>query len=695
MIRKAAIAVALSAALLAPLVATAPSTAASKQAVELSVAAVTPDYATGPNMEIKLSGTVSNTTSAAMSGLSIRLRYSSQRFADRASMQAYLSGQTPQLGLISTSTQLLNQSVAANGSTPWEFVRTPAALGLNGFGVYPVAVEITQGYTSLAEVRTVITYTPDQPGQPRPPKTRLAVALPVIDQPHRSDDGTFIDDKLAAALGSKGDLADLAKIATTAPKSVTWFVEPGLLDDLDRMSQGYTVHGKDSDQKIGPSAAAKQWLDSMRSSLAAAPVVALPYADPDVTALAHQGLDAQTGRALVLGGQKARALLKRDVQTAAAWPVNGALDDDALDLLAVGGVKTVLLNSANVPPQQPTTATLDAAATLDSVAGPVTALLTDPELSRLFEAGAGDSGTLSKQRFVAETALISREEGPNPARSVVIAPSRRWNPNPALVNTLLKTAGKLPWLQMTQLGSIKPGKVQVPRAGLAYTDQDRKDELSAKYLAPVKDLAASALLTSQITAAKGPSAFDAAVLRAASSAWRNSTRAGRSLTKQVQSTVKADMAQIQVTGADRPRTLAGTDGKVPVSVRNSGSKPIALYIDVTSNDPEVLTIGSGSEKPKRELLQILAGQSGGLNVPMTAKSSGDATVSVQLTTADGLPYGKPVKLTIRTTGYTGIALVIVGAALAVMLAAVVTRIVRRRAGRKPASSPRTRESESV
>ncbi|WP_214319072.1 DUF6049 family protein [Nonomuraea sediminis] len=695
MIRKAALIASLSAALLAPMVATAPSAAAGKQAVALTLGSVTPDYSTELNTEIKFSGTVSNTTSTPLSGLTIRLRYSPQRFADRASMRAFLAGSTTQQLTPSTTSQLSNQAVAANGSLSWEITRSPVQLSLRQYGVYPVAVEVVQlGYQVIAEQRTVITYAPTTPGQ-KPQKTKLAVALPVIDQPHRSDDAHFVDDKLVNALGQKGMLTNLAKIAKSAPKSVTWFVEPGLLDDLNQMSSPYTVRTKkNGDQAKPASQEAKLWLDTMRAELARSPVAALPYADPDVAALAHQGLDTQTAKALALGGQKARQLLKRDdIQTALNWPVDGVLDADALDLLSVGHVQGVLLNSANVPTQQPVTYTPDAAATLDTVGGPVTALLTDPELSRTFEFEPGGQGstTLNKLRFIAETAMIAGEPGQTTPRSVVVAPSRRWNPNPMLVTTLLKTAGKLPWLQLTQLGSIKPGKTQVPRAGLTYTEQNRKDELGPKYLTPIKELAANAALTSQITVNKGDSPFDAAVLRAVSGAWRNSTPAGRGLTKQVQSTVKTTMGQIQITGADRPRTLAGSEGQVPISVRNSGTQTISLFIDVKSNDPDVLAVDFNPKEP----LTILKGQSGGVQVPMAAKSSGDATVTVQLRTADGQPYGKASRLTIRTTGYTGIALVIVGAALAVMLAAVVTRILRRRSLKKPARTPQTRESESV
>src|SRR5262249_25193006 len=140
-----------------------------------------------------------------------------------------------------------------------------------------------------------------------------------------------------------------------------------------------------------------------------------------------------------------------------------------------------------------------------------------------------------------------------------------------------------------------------------------------------------------------------------------------------------------------PRTLAGSNGVVPISVKNWLSTEISLYIDVKSNNPDRLQVHLAQKEPMR----IGDGQSGTVQVPMTAAVSGDATVTVQLRTSDGQPYGKAQRLTIRTTGYTGIALVIVGAALTVMLAAVVTRILRRRSERKLARAAKGRESENV
>ncbi|MEU8393996.1 DUF6049 family protein [Nonomuraea sp. NPDC048892] len=702
MIRKATLLAALSAALLAPLVAAVPGAAATKtsaslaarQSLTVSITSITPDVPKNVTDVIKITGTVRNGTGAPMSGLQVRLRYDAQKVTDRAAMAAYLSDQNNQTLPFNVSTRNSFMDIpplAAGASQRWEITATPVQLGLREFGVYRIAVDVAQFRVPVTAERTMLTYAPVTPQ--RPPRNKLAVALPVIDQPHRAaDDNLFVDDKLSQSLAGKGRLADLLQIAQSAPASVTWVVDPALLDDLNAMTKGYKVKTKDGDQAKPASTAAGQWLTGMRTALASSPVAALPYADPDVAALAHQGFDTQTKRAIELGGQSTRALLSRNAKTNVNWPAAGVLDADALDLLAVGGVNRVLLNSTNLPPQQPATTTPDAAATLDSVSGPVTALVADAELSKLFEPAAGTSVVLSTQRFIAETAMISSEAGQLLPRSLVVAPSRRWSPNPTLVTALIKTAGRLPWLQLAPLESLKPGKASVPRAGLTYTDQDRKEELSKKYLAPVADAWSKAQLTSLITAEKTQSRFDAAVLRLTSSAWRNSTRAGRAATKLVSAAVDAQTNKIQITGSgpDRPRTLAGSNGVVPISVKNSLSTPVELYIEVRSNNPELLLVNWRKELP------IGGGQIGTVQVPMSAApdTSGDATVTVELRTADGQVYGKPQRLTIRTTGYTGIALVIVGAALTVMLAAVVTRLLRRRSQRRLARA-KTRESESV
>lgn len=712
MIKKATLLALLSAALLAPTVVAAPGAAAAitakRQGIDLTLTSVTPDYATERATEIKITGTVRNGGAAALSGLRVRVRYSAQRFPDRAAMATFAGDDTPVTlpPNVSSQSSTLIPELGANASQEFELTMTPAQFGLTSFGAYPLAVEVVQwDAVQLASQRTFLTYAPAN-GQQRPVRNRMAFVLPMIDQPRRADDGTFVDEKLSGALGGKGRLADLARIAEIAPEQVTWVVDPALFDDVEAMTKKFHVKAGNKREERPADPAAAQWLSSVRAALADNPVVATPYADPDVAALAHRGLDKQPARALELAKEKS-ALIKGDVLTSTYWPAGGMIDADALDLLAVGApgvtrVDKVLLDAANLPTQQaasavampPPSATPDAATRLDTVMGPVTALVADGELSRLLEPGAGTRATtlLSKQRFIAETAMIAAEPGQTRPRSLVVAPSRRWNPSPTVVSTLLKTAGKLPWLSLTTLDSIKVPAAPTPRAGLTYPDRNRKQELGGKYLQPIRELAEQAALTARLTG-RQQSSFDAAVLRLTSSAWRGDTKAGRAVAEQVGKAVNDRIEKVSITGAgpDRPRTLAGSDGEVPISVRNQLDTPVSLYVDAKSDDPDVL------EADVREPLRIDPGQSGTVQIGMQviAPGGGDASVTVQLLTADRRPYGEPVKLIVRTTGYTGIALVIVGGALTVMLAAVVTRILRRRSQRRGARAARTRESETV
>ncbi|MEU0564174.1 DUF6049 family protein [Nonomuraea sp. NPDC005983] len=716
MIRKATLLAVLSATLLAPMVATTPGAAAAKtsarQAISLSISSITPDVPTQQAQEITISGTVRNESGTPLPNLWVRVRYSTQRFTDRANLSAYQSDQNqatlpPTPSTRTPQSSLRIQSLDTNGSATFSLKVTPAQFALPGFGVYPLAVEVVQnGYAPLAVQRTYLTYAPPTPQ--KLPRNKLAVALPLIDQPHqvalpvdpraKPTGAIFVDDKLSAALAGKGRLADLARVAKSAPKTVTWFADPALFADVEALTKGHTIQTKDKQEGRPADANAAAWLADIRQSLANVPVVATPYADPDVTALAHQGLDTQTGRAMELGAQEARRLIKPDVQTSTNWPAAGVLDADALDLLAVGKPKVaktdrVLLNSANLPTQTPVTFTPDAATTLDSVNGPVTALVADTELSKLFEPvpGVPGSAVLSKQRFIAETALIASEPGQTTPRQLVVAPSRRWDPNPQLVKTLLDTADRLPWLTLTPLSSLKATKTSTPRAPLTYTEENRKDELGAKYLGRVKEVAAKAHATASITGQQ-ESDFDASVLRLASSGWRNTTRTGRAATKLVNEAVDKRIDGISIAGADpdQPRTLAGRDGVVPISVKNTLDDPVYVFIDVKSDNPELLHVKFDQTEPQK----ILSQQSATVQVEMTALTSGDATVTVQLSTVDHKPYGEPRKLTIRSTGYTGVALVIVGGALTVMLAAVVTRVLRRRSQRRLARA-KSRESETV
>ena len=84
------------------------------------------------------------------------------------------------------------------------------------------------------------------PGTTQPP-VPVNILWPIADTPHLGVDGVFLDDDLAASIAPGGRLNTLVE-ALTAPDApvppvgaITVAIDPGLLDELDRMSSGYRV----------------------------------------------------------------------------------------------------------------------------------------------------------------------------------------------------------------------------------------------------------------------------------------------------------------------------------------------------------------------------------------------------------------------------------------------------------------------
>ncbi|GAA1266069.1 hypothetical protein Psi02_07590 [Planotetraspora silvatica] len=719
MIRKAALLALLTTALLVPPSMAGTAVAAPRglgkiaaPANPLLVGRITPEVPREPTIPIQVTGTVTGTP---MAPVRVRIHYSpGQPFRTRADMAQFATGQ----GIVTTSysTKVQFTTLDQSGKLAFTFNVTPHELGMTQMGVYPFGIEVLDGNTGaqIAMDRTFLTYVPkDQ----QPPKIKLAVALPLVDRPHRADDSTFMDDDLHTSVTS-GRLSKLLELVQSTGKTVTWFLDPAVLDDVRQSSAGpYTVVKGDENTRKAPDAAAAQWFEAVRTALADKPVMATPYGDPDVTALVHNGLDAPAAAAIQRGAAAATAQLGREVPTSVAWPSGGAADRDAIDELATAGVKSVLLSGDTLPPDPPVSTTPDAASRLDTVSGPLAALVSDPTLSQLLggDVSAPGSALLARQRFIAETAMIAFEPpgsqsqgtpltggqttgggqgtgggqtsgGARTARTIVVAPpAELWNPDPKFVSALLKNVSAAPWLKMTTLDSVKPTKAQVHRSDLVYTTRDRQAELGKSYLATVRKLSDKADAAATVTE-EHTQLFHDAILRLTSSSWRGDSKRATAFAAQVEKAVDTRIDDVLVVGT--ARAVAGANGQVPVSVSNSLDKPIRIKIRVTSDNTSRLGIDAPGGVYETPETTILKSRTLLENVPVTVpQGGGEATIAIQLLTAEGKRYGDAVHVTVRATGYTGIALVIVGAALTIMLAAVVMRILRRRSRKSFPFSP--------
>lgn len=130
------------------------------------------------------------------------------------------------------------------------------SLGITAPGVYPVMININgtvhaaDGDTQarVGEVHFLLTVV-SVPGTVAIPSAHSAPApvgilWPLIDRPHLGLGGVFRSDELAAEIEPGGRLADAVAMladSTADPNLVTLAIDPMLLDELNRMSQGYWV----------------------------------------------------------------------------------------------------------------------------------------------------------------------------------------------------------------------------------------------------------------------------------------------------------------------------------------------------------------------------------------------------------------------------------------------------------------------
>ncbi|GAA0971082.1 DUF6049 family protein [Acrocarpospora macrocephala] len=625
-----------------------------------------------PRAPITISGVVSGTPQAAVF---VRIRYGSGTpLRSRADMDAHATGQADFTNSYKTSIQ--GAVLDGTGKLPFTLDLAPGQLRLTQPGVYALTIEVAHGLNEppVAAVRTFLTYIP---AGTQLSKTRVAVALPLIGRQHQADDGVFMDEDL---LGD-GRLANVLKLAETVDSNVTWFVDPALLDDAQRLSQAHKDRDR-ANRTADPNTGT--WLNGVRTALADNPVIATPYGDPDVAALVHNGLDNATGQAVAQGSAVASQLLKRQIPATTVWPAGGLIDRDGLDELAVNGTRSVLLTGSALPPVNPLdAATAVPAAALDTVKGQVTAQLADPVLGQLLstDTKAPGAALAARQRFLAETAMLSLSAPTNRVASVIVAPTARmWNPDPAFVADLLKP---LPWTRPITLDSVKPGRT--PRGDLVYPPQARQAELSKAYMTTVRKLAKKVETATKVPTS-GARIFETAVLRLASASWRGQRGekdAAAFITK-VEQAVDARIALVSVARPDDPRSIAGENGRIPVTVTNGMREDVKIAIRVKSAQPALLAVERPGGVYETEAVTIPQGKTQSFDVPVTVRGDGgQATLNVQLLTPDDRVYGKAAKLTVSATGYGGIALVIVGAAVAIMLAAVVMRILRRRSKKRP------------
>ena len=647
-----------------------------------------------PGSTIVVKGTVTNHTGAPINGVQVQLETSAADFPSRSAITSYLAGSDAYFGYAPVGQAWTAPGTLHNRSTvAWSASLPVSAAGYPRFGVYPLVAQATSSSAPPGSARTFLPYWDPTSGSPSQ-KLDVSWVWPLIDQPQQQQPQqgawacrqTLATSRLTTSLTPGGRLGGLlaAGLQYSASTHLTWAVDPALLSDAGVMTQRYKVGGDANcthTTSMPASTDAATWLSQLRTGTASDPMFVTPYADPDVSALTHSGLDSDISRAYALGKGVASTSLPRSFADI-AWPDGGAADASVLTSLARDGqVKTTVLSSTLMPQVSKTTFHPDDALAHVStgIATPMNVLLADSGITTLLgSAGAGASpGTqfAVTQEFLAETAMITAE-APNARRSLVIAPPSRWNPSAAEAATLLQLTSA-PWLQPVSLATLaaKAPSSTVKRASLPSVARAPL-ELSQNYTSTVKKIRASTALFASLLYLPAPAvtqSLDAAVAVTESSAWRGSASPGGWLAlKQLRSFLHDREIEVKIISGTKA-LLAGTSGATPVSVYNGLPAPVQVKVHALVPPGSQLTITDPNA-----LIIVPPQTTKTVRMHVHSAALGSTQLQLQLVTKNDIPLpGRLQPFSVQATRYGRALLILIGAALGVLVLTSLARWVRR------------------
>ncbi|MCN9242048.1 DUF6049 family protein [Streptomyces sp. RY43-2] len=638
---------------------------------------------------LTLSGTVTNKSKQAVTDAHVGLRMG-QRLTSRTSIDdatrrtGYLAGvDGPEVG----GKYVADVARLAPGAKQDFSISVPVKeLDLGSTGVYELGVSLS-GQTVAQPYEQVLgiqrTFLPWQSGN-ADTKTKTTYLWPLISSvhlasetlPNQEQTPVFQNDDLAKEIAPGGRLSQLLSLGKDL--DVTWVVDPDLLASVDAMTDSYSIKGEGDSVTAGKhQAVAKQWLADLEKTVQHKEVVALPFADPDLASLAHNGKNV-TGSlshlkdATNVAASTVETILHVKPDTDFAWPVDGAVDPSIIKVATSAGADKVIARSDSLKETGGLFYTPTAAR---PIGGGTTAVVADARLSTAFQGdmdAAGDS-TLAVQKFLAQSLMISLEE-PQKQRSIVIAPQRMPSAGQARsmadALTALQSSG---WSQPDELSAAVDARpdpnatTKVPASG--YPSSLRKAQLPQSAFQQIEDTQGKldnfkVILTDP---ARVVTPFGRAIDRAMSTSWRGHATEASTFRQGVESYL--DVLADQVRLIEKSETkLSGRSATIPVTVQNNLMQGVDhLVLRLTSKQPTRLKIGDGPylEQP----ITISGGHSQSVKFPTAANANGRAAVVAQLYTEDGQAYGPAVTFDVNVTEITPtVMLVIAGGVLLLVLA---------------------------
>lgn len=641
------------------------------------------------NSRVQVTGTVTNTGDRAVSEVVARLQVGQAVPTTSAFRQAVT--EPPPADAAATEWVTLADSLAPGESTSVRFDVPAADLPLTTPGVYPLLVNVngTPEYGGPARLASMNLLLPviDPPNEVAPAQATLlwpitATRPRVVSQPH---DNTIVlaDDGLATALAPGGRLDALVESALAKQDNPALFgsmcfaIDPGLLDTVEAMTDGYRVRTTDGDVDGRGAQDARNWLDKLRSLVSSHCVVQLPYGDADLGTLSEVDSEANLMHMALGGGTSILRRTGVQPRPGVVWPADG-LDEDAMSAATEAGARTFL-----VPPAP--SAGADGIGRV-SAAGQARTLTYDPLVSAALSGRKARGNRLTAvndtevatQNGMAALALRGGL-GEQTGGPVVIAPPRRIDATTGELTAFLDAYAQLQDANMlapTPLDEVlaAPPGPAAPEPGdgsaSAALDADLLDLLS-NIESTTADLnrAMREDPTRQVPPARLLQPLHNAVLRATSSAWPARSGAAMTAARSAEDQLDDLTGNVTVATLAQPVLRGSESAPLPVSVSNG--LPVQIRVRVQLENIAGL-------RPAHIPVQTLSANSTlSPQVPAETLRSGRFRITVSLSTPGGTSLGEPAELELNSTELSTVTLVITIVAGVALVVLSGRRIVRR------------------
>lgn len=670
--------------------ASAPSTAKAAEAasgpVSVSLNKVTPGVLSEGDT-LTVSGTVTNTTKKPITDARVDLRLGQalgtrsaiDNVSRQATFQAGVDG-NPVGGKYTAGFERLEPKVSQVFT-----ITVPAdELGLGEAGVYQFGASVS-GLTAeqpwaeqvLGIRRTVL---PWQPGTRT--ATRTTFLWPLISDvgmtaETASDDRSplFLNDSLGKEIAPGGRLDRMVSLGDEL--DITWVIDPDLLATVDAMADSaYVVKTEDGREVRGAHQKdAARWLSKLTAAVQDEEVVALPYADPDLASIAHNGRNVsgtlnQLKSATDVAALTVRTVLHVDASTEYAWPVDGALDPAIKNVATSAGADKVIARSDSLEDNLPYTPSA-----ARPIGGGTTAVVADAWLSTAFQGDLtrAENSTLAVQQFLGQSVAITQQTGRE--RSVLVAPQR--TPSAAQAQAMaeaLTALGEGSWslpqaLSETAEADPDPRASSAVPSRSAYPTALRKKELpreAFEQIARTQDkLDSFKVILSKKERVVTP--FGRAMNRAMSVSWRGHAGAAGDYRADVKAYLD-DLAD-RVWLIDKSETkLSGHSATIPVTVKNDLLQDVeGLVVRLTSTNPTRLEING--KRYDEQPITVAGSRSHSVKFTTSANANGPSTVIAQLYTEDGQAYGRSVTFKVRATEVTATVMLVIGGGVLILVLA--------------------------